>query len=581
MRSIRLVALPLVCCCTGFILSHCGGPEDNQLVAAEKIHEYEGDGGADKPWPSALSGPAGQGVSAAAVDSLLTDNAAALSQTVNAQLINWFRLPSLTAPGTWVVTLQPLYIAEDTDLYVLQGKASDYSAGAGCLGASRRLPNGQPDATRGGLGAPDWVACDLPASQGWPGAEVAVVGVPGAPTTKRFQVEADVARQVVVGGAAVTGTLAQRQSHWYLLNATAGTKYAVGLKATSGDPDVYVYQDTSSRFVGESIVPGGAMVTFTASQSGRHFLRVYGYAAANSYSLSCSSTGGTDPFAGSPTIAGVPIFPKDNPWNTDISGSPVHPKSAAYINSIGLGGHLHPDFGTFWDGGPIGIPYCVVPGTQPKVPVSFDYDDESDPGPYPIPPNAPIEGGPDSDGDRHILVLDRDHKLLYEVYDAHPDGAGWACGSGAIFDLTKNTLRPEGWTSADAAGLPILPGLVRYEEVAAGEIRHALRFTCQRTQRAYIHPATHWASSSTDPNLPPMGLRVRLKASYDVSSFPASVRVILTALKRYGMIVADNGSNWFITGTHDTRWNDDELGAIKTVPGSAFEAVNTGPLVTP
>ena len=282
----------------------------------------------------------------------------------------------------------------------------------------------------------------------------------------------------------------------------------------------------------------------------------------------------------SPTIAGVQIFPADNPWNTDVSGYPVHPNSAAYIASLGAGGRLHPDFGTFWDGHPIGIPFVVVPGTQPKVPMSFDYAEESDPGPYPIPPDAPIEGGPKAEGDRHILVLDKDNQVLYETWDSHPTpGGGWHCGSGARFDLTSNKLRPEGWTSADAAGLPILPGLVRYDEVAAGAIHHALRFTVQRTQRAYVHPAVHFASKSTDPNLPPMGLRLRLKASFNIGPYPASVQVILRALQQYGMILADNGSNWFISGTHDTRWNDEELGTIRGVPGSAFEAVDTGPLV--
>jgi len=305
--------------------------------------------------------------------------------------------------------------------------------------------------------------------------------------------------------------------------------------------------------------------------------------------FSCGGGGapGTGPPAedeadrGVPVIAGVEIFPADNPWNTDISRYPLHPNSADFIASIGAGGRLHADFGTFWEGRPIGIPYVVVPGTQPKVPVTFDYAEESDPGPYPIPPDAPIEGGPGSTGDRHVLVLDKDHKLLYETWNSWPQaGGGWHCGSGAKFDLTSNALRPEGWTSADAAGLPILPGLVKYEEVAAGEIRHAIRFTCRRTQRGYIHPATHFASVFRDPHLPPMGLRLRLKASYDVSPYPACVQVILRALKRYGMILADNGSDWFLSGTHDPRWNDEELGTIRGVPGSAFEAVDTGPIVT-
>lgn len=270
-----------------------------------------------------------------------------------------------------------------------------------------------------------------------------------------------------------------------------------------------------------------------------------------------------------------PLFPANNLWNTDISSYPVDPRSDRYLASIGLDTGLHPDFGTVWEGRPIGIPYVVVSGNQPKVPISFYYGDESDPGPYPIPPDAPIEGGPNSDGDRHILVLDADHKLLYEVYDAHPAGGGWEAGSGAVFDLTTNALRPEGWTSADAAGLPILPGLVHYDEVQRGEIRHALRFTVSQTQRAYRYPATHYASDSTDPDLPPMGLRVRLKAGIDTSGFPPEVRVILQALKTYGMFVADNGADWYISGAPDPRWDDDALHAIGGITGRDFEVVDT------
>jgi hypothetical protein len=213
--------------------------------------------------------------------------------------------------------------------------------------------------------------------------------------------------------------------------------------------------------------------------------------------------------------------------------------------------------------------------------VSFYYDDESDPGPYPIPPDAPIEGGPNSTGDRHILVVDVQNEMLYEVFDAHPDGAGWACGSGAIWDLTSNALRPLGWTSADAAGLPIFPGLVRYDEVVErGEITHAIRFTVSQTQRGYILPATHYASSSTDPNRPPMGLRVRLKASFDISGYTPNVQVILRAMKKYGMIVADNGSNWYVSGAPDPRWDDDELRQLRNVKGHDFEVVDTGPIIT-
>ena len=272
-----------------------------------------------------------------------------------------------------------------------------------------------------------------------------------------------------------------------------------------------------------------------------------------------------------------PLFPTDNPWNTRVDTLPVDANSAAYLATMGLSTGLHADFGTTWDGAPNGIPYVCVTGTQKKVPVSFDYADESDPGPYPIPSNAPIEGGPSSDGDRHVLVLDVDNQKLYELYAAYPQADGsWQAGSGAIFDLGTNALRPDGWTSADAAGLPILPGLVRYDEaVSEGVIDHALRFTVARTQKAYIYPATHQASSSTDPDLPPMGLRVRLKASFDISGFSPEVQVILQAMKTYGMMVADNGSNWYVSGAPDPRWSDDDLHELGQVKGSDFEVVDT------
>ncbi len=278
-----------------------------------------------------------------------------------------------------------------------------------------------------------------------------------------------------------------------------------------------------------------------------------------------------------PRIAGCQVFPADNPWNRDISGDPLDSNSANYIAHMnGSSKFLHPDFGS---NPSYGIPYIVVPGTQPKVPVTFDYADESDPGPYPIPPDAPIEGGSSSTGDRHVLVLDSGSCLLYEMYNAHYVSPGWNCGSGAIFDLRSNRLRPDYWTSADAAGLPILPGLVRYDEIAAGQINHAIRFTVQSTQRAFIHPATHYASSNTDFNAPPMGLHVRLKASYDISRFSGAARIILVAMKKYGMILADNGSDWFFTGATDSRWNDDDLNQLKSVPGSAFEVVASGSII--
>ncbi|HOX08024.1 MAG TPA: hypothetical protein PK280_16620 [Planctomycetota bacterium] len=277
----------------------------------------------------------------------------------------------------------------------------------------------------------------------------------------------------------------------------------------------------------------------------------------------------------------VAVFPADNPWNQDVSKLPVHPNSADYIKSIGETKPLHPDFGTVYNGAPNGIPYVAVGPGQARVPVTFEYADESDKGPYPIPPDAPIEGGPKADGDRHVLVIDVPGKKLYELFSARPDGAGWKAGSGAIFDLTSNKLRPAGWTSADAAGLPVFPGLTRYEEVVEQkEVRHALRFTVKRTQRGYISPATHWASKSKDRKLPPMGLRVRLKADYDTTKFPPSARTILEGLKKYGMLLADNGGDWFISGAPHEKWSDDELNTLKRVKGSDLEAVDTGKLVT-
>jgi hypothetical protein len=301
----------------------------------------------------------------------------------------------------------------------------------------------------------------------------------------------------------------------------------------------------------------------------------------------CWRTGWARPAAEPPKLGvgadlgDMRLFPADNPWNQDISGQPQDPNSDALIASIGLDKPLHPDFGTVYNGAPSGIPYVVVSGTQPRVPIRFEYPNESDPGPYPVPPDAPIEGGPKSKGDRHVLVVDRDKGKLYELFSSYREGNGWRAGSGAIFDLRSNQLRPAGWTSADAAGLPILPGLARYDEACIRKvIPHALRFTIVRSRHAYVHPARHYASPHTDPNLPPMGMRVRLKADYDISGFPPSARVILTALKTYGMIVADNGGDWFVSGAPDPRWNDDELETLKRVKGRDFEVVKMGELVT-
>ena len=281
--------------------------------------------------------------------------------------------------------------------------------------------------------------------------------------------------------------------------------------------------------------------------------------------------------ASGPVLGGCQVFPSDNPWNRDVSADPIDPSSDAYIASINMSATLlHPDFGSFSG---YGIPYVIVPGSQPAVPITFvDSGDESDPGPYPVPPNAPIEGG----SDRHVLVLNSASCVLYELYNASKDavGSGWTASSGAIFDLHSNALRPDSWTSADAAGLPILPGLVRYDEVAAGAINHAVRFTVWRAQRAWVHPATHYGTT-TSLTFPPMGTRLRLKASYDISSFTGESRVILTALKKYGMFVADVGTSWYITGATDPRWDDNDLDQMKTIPGSAFEVVQLGTIYLP
>ena len=283
-----------------------------------------------------------------------------------------------------------------------------------------------------------------------------------------------------------------------------------------------------------------------------------------------------------PTLGACPVLPADNVWNTPIDGLPVDANSAAYLATIGASRYLHPDFGAgLYAGGPIGIPFNLVPGSQPKVALGFDYADESDPGPYPIPPGAAIEGGSSSTGDRHVLVVDTDNCLLYETWSSYPQTDGsWHAGSGAIFNLKSDALRPRDWTSADAAGLPVLPGLTRYDEVASGEIRHALRFTVPQTRNSYLWPARHYASSLTGSNYPPIGQRFRLKASFDVSGFSPETQVILVALKKYGMIIADNGSAWYISGVPDERWNNDVLvSEFARVSGSNFEAVDESSLM--
>lgn len=280
---------------------------------------------------------------------------------------------------------------------------------------------------------------------------------------------------------------------------------------------------------------------------------------------------------GSP-VSNLQVFPSDNVWNKDISGEEVDPNSDILITSIGKDVHLHPDFGTVWEGNPIGIPYNVVGPSQTKVKINFNWADESDPGPYPVPANALVEAG----SDKHVLVVDTFNHKLYELYNAKKNGDNtWNAGSGAVFDLTSNQVRPPYYTSADAAGLAIFPGLVRYEEVVLnGEIAHALRFTVDKSRNAFVFPATHGASESNSSDIPPMGMRVRLKGSFDISGFSNHIQVILKALKKYGMFVADNGSNWYISGAPDPRWDDSELDQLKTIAGKNFEVVKMG-IVTP
>jgi len=362
--------------------------------------------------------------------------------------------------------------------------------------------------------------------------------------------------------AAVSGSTNQGVT-WSVVEATGGTISAAGLYRAPGTAGSFHVKAVSAADATKS-----AQVPVTVSvqpPSG----------ACNGAALGS----GAD-------LLGFRPFPVDNAWNRDVSGDPVDPNSAAIIAFIGAGTGLHPDFGAgLYAGSPIGIPYTVVAsGVQPKVVVTIaatGYADESDPGPMPIPATAPVEGGSGSTGDRHVLVLDRDACLLYELYRAFLQGDGsWRADATTVWDLKADTLRPLGWTSADAAGLPIFPGLARYDEVAAGAITHALRFTVPVSRRAYVLPATHWASSNTGANAPPMGLRVRLKAGVDISTYPAQARVVLTALKRYGMILADNGSAWYISGAPDDRWSNDQLATLSGIKGSDLEVVQMGTVYT-
>jgi hypothetical protein len=281
---------------------------------------------------------------------------------------------------------------------------------------------------------------------------------------------------------------------------------------------------------------------------------------------------------------GCPVFPPDNPWNQPVDNLPVAQSSPGIIARIGLTDPVHPDFGSgLYDGQPIGIPFAIVSARTRRVPVSFQYASESDRGRYPLPRGVPIEGGYGSTGDRHVIVVDRTTCRDYELSAAYPHDGGkrWTAAAGAIFNLRSDHLRPAGWTSADAAGLPILPGLARYDEVARGQIDHALRFTAPCTAASYVYPARHEASTCSGSSLPPMGLRVRLKASVDISGLPYQARVVAQALKRYGMILADNGSPWYISGAPDRHWSNDALHLLDRLSGQDFEVVDTSSLPRP
>lgn len=316
-----------------------------------------------------------------------------------------------------------------------------------------------------------------------------------------------------------------------------------------------------------------------------------GSATSSSQNLQVTATGGGNPplscggmsLGQGGSLNGFVPFPSDNLWNKDISAAPVDPNSAAIISFIGSGIGLHPDFGSgLYNGSSMGIPYLVVGAQQAMVPINFTaYGDESDPGPMPIPVTAQIEGYPaPGSGDRHVLVLDSSNCWLYELYSSYPNAASWNVASAAAWDLTADGQRPYTWTSADAAGLPIFPGLARYDEVAAGQINHALRFTLQSSRAAFVLPATHWAANSSNALAPPMGMRMRLKASFDISLFSAANQVILTALKKYGMIMADNGSSMYISGAPDDRWNNSDLHNLGGVTAADFEVIQMNPIYT-
>ncbi|WP_412741542.1 hypothetical protein [Krasilnikovia sp. MM14-A1004] len=327
---------------------------------------------------------------------------------------------------------------------------------------------------------------------------------------------------------------------------------------------------------GRTPVDGAPAPTAAGSAAARQAVPPAGSASPTAPGSPAASA---TPTAKARAAAACDPVPAGSYWRADVSRLPRHPRSATYVASIGTRAALTADFGSGqWDGGPIGIPVTVARAGTARVPVRFEYADESDPGPYPIPRNAKIEGGPAATGDRHIIVYDPAACRAYELYDAHPAGNGWRAGSGAVYDLRSQRLRPDGWTSADAAGLPVLAGLVRYEEVAAGHVDHAVRITVPRSQAAHLWPARHDAGRK-DAALPPMGLRLRLRAGVDPNRFPPQARPIVRALQRYGAIVADNGSAWYISGAPDERWNNDQLHSLKRLTGADFEAVDAARLM--
>ena len=367
------------------------------------------------------------------------------------------------------------------------------------------------------------------------------------------------------------------------LSAALAAPLVVTVSTSTGAP-VNGATVTWSVASGNGALSAAASTTDASGHASVHwtldgtYLATTATAAISGSSVTFSALGN-----GSGDLGGRAIFPAGNPWRTDISGAPRDANSDSLIASCGATKGMHPDFGTVYAGAPNGISYVVVHGTQAKVPVSFYYGDESDAGPYPVPPYAPIEGGASSTGDRHVLVIDADNWKLYEMFDAHPvsGGTSWTGGSGAIFDMTAGTTRPAGWTSADAAGLPILPGLVRYDEVALRHvIAHALRFSCARTRKAYIPPARHSAGSQTSANYRQWGCACDSRQSFDISGFSAPNQVILTALKKYGMFLADNGSDMYLSGAPDPRWSDDDLHNLTKVHGSDFEVVQMSGMVT-